>query len=445
MRFLLITLTFFGALLGSAQDQVILKNGDRFFGSVTALSDGRVEMLSPHSEAPLAIKSGELASLNFKEKDRSDLPTHAHQLNLRNGDVIPGKVTGLDAEVLKFETWFAGTLTVPRSQIKSVFYGITPQRLIYQGPNELKEWNENEEWAFQNGTLTSNSKSSAARDLDLPESFILRFQLQWQSSPTVRVHFCTTAESGPDNTDGYYLDFSNRGIALNRALPPAKEGEPHRIMTLGNSTKRSQDFANRQCSIELRVDRPSQRILFYLDDVFQGTFHDPHTAPQGGRVIFESISSVRHQISVSAIKLRAWDALTQRMRVEPRLDEKTDTLTTDDGDRYSGEILQRSSRGEASVISVKSPLLPDPIEIPESRSSILYFAEGSLPESKKGLFFLSLTTGGRLNLSRIQLGKTEVEGTHPWLGKLTLDRRIVSELSLFKEDRNGTRPEAAKK
>ncbi len=416
-----------------AQDQVSLKNGDQFIGTVEELSEGLIKLRSPHSTEPLEIKSDQLSKLSFREAPPEDLPSHSHQLNLRNGDIIPGKVTGLDPTALQFKTWFAGNLTIPRSQIKSLFYGIAPQKLLYQGPTQADEWNQSENWEFREGALTSNSRSSIVRDLSLPESFILRFQLKWESSPNARVHFCTSVDTGPENTDGYYLNFTSRGVDLFRVLPSEKEDQPQQLLTLGSSSKRTSDFHNNQGTIELRINRASRMIHFYIDDQLQGSFLDPQPAPSGSKVIFESLSSVRRQVSISAIKLRQWDAVTQRLRFEPRQDEENDTLTTDDGDRYSGQILNRIDENDQATFSVKSPLLSQIIHIPEPRSSILYFRQGDLPENSTGTFRLSLVTGGQLNLSEIQLGKDQLTGTHPWLGKLTLDRRIVSEVSLQKK------------
>ena len=422
-----------------AEDQVMLKNGDHFSGTVVGLSAGFVKLQSPHSTTPLEVKSQELQNLSFKEIPTSELPVDGHQLNLRNGDIIPGKVTGLDKDTLQLETWFAGPLSIPRTQVNSLFYGVAPQRLLYQGPASREEWDTNEEWEFRNDSLSSNSKSSISRDLELPPSFIFRFHLRWASTPNLRIYFCTDADTGQENENGYYLSFTSRGADLYRTLPPEEEGKPIQQLNLGSSSKRSRDFQNRQANVELRVDRVSRRIYLYLDDRLQGSFFDPHPAPSGTKIIFDSLTSVRRQVTISSIKLRQWDAITQRLRLEPRQDEKNDTLTTDDGDRYSGQIIKRVTTGDSSSFQVKSPLLPQAIQIPEPRASILYFKKGDLPKASEASFLLSLASGGRLKLSDIQLSSDKLSGTHPWLGKLTLDRRIVSEISLHQNPPSETK------
>ena len=80
------------------------------------------------------------------------------------------------------------------------------------------------------------------------------------------------------------------------------------------------------------------------------------------------------QITLSEIKLHEWDAVTQRLRVEPRQDEESDTLTTDERDRYSGLILERFDSGENSSFKVKSPLRAQSATIPEKCSAIHYLA-----------------------------------------------------------------------
>jgi hypothetical protein len=442
--FLLSALACFASQSAFANDLIILKNGDRFSGTIVGLSSGLVQIQSPHSDQPLSIVSDELENLSFEEVETIEAPAHSHQVNLRNGNVIPGEVTGLDAQNLQFKTWFAGPLSIPRSQIKSVFYGVTPQRLLYQGPDNLEEWDPDEPWEFRDGSLTSNSQSSIAQNLDLPDRFILRFHLSWPNSPSIRIHFCTDADEGKENHDGYSLYFSSRGATLQRALPPSTDEDKPQIQILGGSSKSTSDFKGRQTTVELRVDRITRRIMLYLDGELQGNFLDPNPAPAGKKVIFESQSSVRGQITLSEIKLHEWDAVTQRLRVEPRQDEESDTLTTDEGDRYSGQILERFESGENSSFKVKSPLLEQIVTIPEKCSAILYFAEGTLPKDSKSSYKLSLASGGEIDLSEIQLTKKSLTGKHPWLGKLTIDRQVVEKISRINEEKKTVSEEAPK-
>ena len=60
------------------------------------------------------------------------------------------------------------------------------------------------------------------------------------------------------------------------------------------------------------------------------------------------------------------------------------------------------------------------------------FAEVRFKGTRK-LYFayagLDLRPGGNLTLSGIQLGKEKLTATHPWLGEIRIDRRIMSSIS----------------
>ena len=172
--------------ISHANDQISLKNGDLFFGKVIALKGGLIELQTPHSELPLKILNKGLIKLNFSadssEKEApDDLPKNSQELYLRNGDSIPGEVIGLTPTHLSFQTWFTGLLEIPREQIDSVFFGVTPQRNIFRGPIGIEGWSQgnNGRWRYEEGALTSRDKGFIGRDLKLPENFIFGAEISW--------------------------------------------------------------------------------------------------------------------------------------------------------------------------------------------------------------------------------------------------------------------------
>ncbi|MGJ8695302.1 MAG: hypothetical protein ACSHYF_03230 [Verrucomicrobiaceae bacterium] len=416
------------SLTALAEDSVTFHNGDHLTGKVVGLSDGFIRLKSPHSEAPLEILSKELKSLSFEKRDLTELPTHPHQVNLRNGDVIPGEISGLNDKALELQTWFAGPISIPRNQIDSVYYGVTPQRLLYSGPKELNDWTHDDDWEFNKDTLRSNDRGSIGRNMNLPDRFIFSTVVSWQNSPNLRIHFCSDATDGQKNTEAYYLQLNSQGIQIYRNVP-SEDGKSSHPVILGGTTKRANDFTKRQALIEVRVDRSTNRIILYTDGERQGEATDPHPVPTGSNIIFESQSSGRQQATVSKIEIREWDAVTQLLRREPRTDKSTDTLATDEGDRYSGQILERIDHKGKPAFKVQSPLLEQAIFIPEDRSSVLYFAQDELPGEKKASYSLSLSGNGKLKLSEITLSDDKLQASHPWLGKLTLDRRALNAIS----------------
>lgn len=424
------------ALPALAEDLVTLKNGDHFVGKISGLSDGFIEIVSPHSEAPLSIVSEELHELSFARNEdttEAEDPLSQQQvINLRNGDSLPGEIIALDDKKLKFKTWFAGELSISRSQIDSIFYETAPQRLIYQGPKVLSNWKQDDNWGFNENAFRSNGRGSLSKDLELPEDFIYRFQLEWKSTPNLRIHICTSAELGRENKDGYYLSFNSQGLQLQRVLQD-KETDAARFLNLGRPNFSLDQITNRTATIEMRVSRSTHTIYLYVNQDFAGEFTDPGEPPAGEGVIFESQSSNRRQYTIQGIKLHEWDSKTRNLNREKHEKKSADTVATDEGDLYTGDIRKRVIVGENPIYEVKIDLADQPIPIPENRCSALYFKKEKLSEIPKSAYLLELSSGGSLSLSGITLGEKDMVADHPWLGKLKLDRQVLQELSRQKK------------
>jgi len=430
------SLTMASLCTAQADDQISLKNGDLFFGKVIALQGGLIELQTPHSEAPLKILNKDLIKLNFSashsaKETPDELPKNSQELYLRNGDSIPGEVVGLNKTHLSFQTWFAGLLEIPRDQIDSVFFGVTPQRTIFRGPIGIEGWSQenNGQWRYENGALTSRDKGFIGRDLKLPKNFIFGADISWESSPNIRIHLCT--DEAKPKTDGtgnsYLLNLNSGGVQVRRVMPAGTNGP--KFKTLITSTRAPGNKGSNTCQLELRVDRETRILQLYLNGEKLGQGIDPTDSPEGSALLFESMSSVGSDNSISNIFLHEWDTTTQLLRREPRAEDELDTLSVDDGDRFSGRILSYSPADPTKPFTVQTPLSPNPITIPLENCAVMYFTKGTNTPKSKGQYYLALRTGGKLSLSGIQLGADKLKANHPWLGELEIDRVVMLSIS----------------
>ncbi|MEN8695519.1 MAG: hypothetical protein ACN4GG_09675 [Akkermansiaceae bacterium] len=426
IRFTLLTSLF--SLPAFAGDIVALKNGDYFTGKISGLSDGLIQLVSPHSETPLQIVSDELKELTFAPVLASDTPKHRHLVNLRNGDSIPGDVTALDGKAVTLHTWFAGDLVIQRALIESVFFEAAPQRLVYKGPDEITEWQQDSGWSWDDHTYRASGSGNLSRDLQLSEDFIVSFDLSWRNTPSFRFHFCTDAQTGDDNSDGYYLELTSQGFALNRVIPDGGNGKAA-TQRLGGPITRANEFKMNKVRVEIRVSRSQKTIYFYLNGDYAGQYSDPNpTAPRGTNIIFNSRSSTSRQYTIDAIEIREWDSVTRRLNREKQVEDEADTLATDEGDLFTGVIHSRQVKDGRPFYQMKISLSERPFLIPEDRCSVLYFTKGEPTDPQQSPYQLSLITGGTLSLSEISLGDKSMSAKHPWLGELILDRRVLRDM-----------------
>ncbi|YCM44444.1 hypothetical protein V2O64_00230 [Verrucomicrobiaceae bacterium 227] len=414
-----------------ASDLVTLKSGDVFTGEVLALSDGIITLNSPHSETPLKVRNEKLQRLKFGDTNTDELPKNSQVLNLRNGDTLPGQIVGLSETQVSFQTWFAGQLEIPRDQIESLFFGVTPQTTIYRGPTDIAEWEQGNDrlWEIDNGRLRSRSSGTIGRDFDLPDNFIFSTRFTWVNTPNLRIHLCSDSitNAGDAGTNSYLLNANSQGIQIKR-VTPQENGRPQ-YKTLTSYEAPLRDMKDKAVDIEVRIDRSGRMLQLSINGEKLTPGFDPEMPPTGTHIVFESLSSGSRDIQIENIHLQEWDTKTQRFRAEPRTDEKSDTLTVDDGDRYSGTIVSFDPTSKDQIFVVKSPQSEQPISIPQANCSVMYFSKQEDQPESKGEYRLDLRSGGGLTLSGIKLGAQNLEATHPWLGNMTLDRRIMSSIS----------------
>ncbi len=200
----------------AAEDRISLKDGSTLRGNVRAIEgDHKIVVDSEFSSDPIELRGSALRSISF------DVETGEHHndpelLHLVNGDVLPGSLRALDDRQILFRTWYADDLTIERTHIRSVDFGVTPQKLVYVGPKPLSEWIDNDDWEWENGKLTCNTSGTIAAKNVLPRQFILRFRLEWESGPNFRIYFCDDFLKRTGNADRYYFEINSMGSQLKR-------------------------------------------------------------------------------------------------------------------------------------------------------------------------------------------------------------------------------------
>ncbi len=430
------SLLFATGLGAVANDRITLKNKDLFFGKVIALKDGLIEVSTPHSDTPLQVLNKDLLHLNFADADTGELEKNPQELSLKNGDSFPGEVIALSETHLTFQTWFAGALEIPRAQIESVLFGVTPQPTLYRGPKGIDSWTQSNEnkWKFTNGVLRSSGDGFIGKKLPIPENFIFSTTVAWTNGPNMKIHLCTDEESPNDKTtgNGYLIYVNTSEIQVQRVMAPKTPGSKDVYKTLITHTAKLRDLPSKQVQVELRVNRKSGSLQLYLDGRKLEQGIDPFEPPTGSCLLFEDMRLEGSDTRIRDLHIQEWDTTTQRLQLEPRAADNTDTLSVGDGDRFSGEILSFDPEKPEKPFTIKTALSPAPIAIPQEDCAVMYFAKGQDHPPSKGQYQLDLRTGGGLTLSGIQLGKEKLIASHPWLGQLEIDRRIMSSISKSK-------------
>lgn len=417
----------------AASDTLTLQNKDTIKGQVTAIDQGIVHLLSPLSTESLHFKSEQMSSIIFENETADVTAQHAGLVQLHNGDRFSGDLRELTENSITFDTWYAGSLNIPRRDIASLYLGVNPQELLYQGPNGLAGWEEINGWDFEENELISTGIGLISRKVGLPDQYIVTITLGSQNNPNCVIHIGNENANPRESSDEYMITFNASGLDLKRHAPDEKR----KYLAIENLQAPPAQMQNNEAVIELRVNRRTREILLYLNEEKIGRYLDPlKDTPKGPYISIESRSSERKGNIIKNVQIRKWDAVSERLQKESAPKDKSlDALTTNEGERYSGQVLSFDPAN--NTFQVQSPLAEQPITIPANKTAVLHFKKEktetgdnvNAQTAQKPLFKLLLTSGGELTLDSLHFENATMEASNPILGALKLDRKILQQIT----------------
>jgi hypothetical protein len=281
MRILLLILLNLAALAGycqeaakvprkSSRDAVTFKNGDTLLGSLSSIdftngiawtrSDALNEFrFKPDRVAELSIGGAivppEMVSSNLCS------------VQLNNGDQFQGELIHYDGQKLKLDTWFAGTLEFPKESLALVVPLGLPKPAVFSGPTGLEGWSIGKvnapglvdagEWLYHDHALYAFKAASIARDVHLPDSASMQFDLEWRGFFHIAValytEYLNPVNLGNKETEPKFGGFYSMQInPFSANLLPVKQTEPLRY--LGQASLQSLAQKN-SAHVDIRVSR----------------------------------------------------------------------------------------------------------------------------------------------------------------------------------------------
>ena len=417
-----------GVSAGAAD--VTLTGDGKLTGEVVAMDgSGTITLVSPFSSEPLLVNGSQVRSVDFGiTEDGSAVPDQ--RLELVNGDILPIRVEGLNDTMLLAASPDLGSFSVPREIVDSVRLGVVPERVVYDGTDNTDGWIRDpggaRNWEIGNGRYLVTGQGMISRDLALPEKFIVRFQLDWNSHPNFCIFLAGPSTPPTERANRYYLQFSGSGFEIRREMMGNARYTPIALLS-----RTPEQFPGSSLKVEVRVDRKAGILKLYLNGQLEGRYTDPVAdVPNGGQIAMLSQAPQDSEQTVSGLEILEWDDRADRHRSEDRGDGKTDSLIGRYGERFGGS-LTRILKGESGMVYLfKSDFQKEPVELPEQEVSTVFFAsadDGVRQDEPEGLI-LRLRGGGEMRVSACEFGGKTVKAVHPLLGKLNIDRAGITSI-----------------
>jgi hypothetical protein len=376
----------------SARDSIHFKNGDVLFGALQSIDTengirwNRPDALSEFSFAPEHISQLELSSLT-----RTNPPASSNlcQVLLVNGDQLQGDLISYDGQKLTLDTWFAGTIELPKSAVALIAPLGLPKPNLFSGPTGLEGWTmgrvqagalvDSGEWIFQNNAFYALKSASIARDVNLPESASIQFDLEWRGFFHIAValyteylHPINLANKENEPKFGGFYSLQINPFSAN--LLPVKQTEALRY--LGQASLQSLAQTN-AAHIDVRVNKSKRLIALLINGLLIRHWTDEDFAGTGSALRF--VHQGNGAVKLANLKITDWDGqFEEPITLTPN--KTADLARLKNGDRVPGNV--KTIRDGKLAIEAATSGQGTTLDIPISRVKQIELSSppGAIPQ-----------------------------------------------------------------
>lgn len=305
-----ITLTTIAATLAlavgiRAEDPGTLRflNEDSLTGRMISLDRDHIVWDSPSLERQATFFTAEIDDLMLDAAIRLPESSIGHEatLTLTNGDVLRGQLASVTEEEIALDTWYADRLIFRRVMVKDLAIREMPEYL-FRGPGALADWTQSAQtptWSLgEANSLVAASPGGIARDIPLPEEFILEFEVQWQGSFRLQLILFSDDATTTSPDQGYDIVFQRSSVNVRRRGERQWIGQNNRAMALQRDEK---------ARIRLHVSSRTGKIAYYLNDRIIDVWTDPDVDTENLGTTLHFLALDNSPLIISRIDISKWD------------------------------------------------------------------------------------------------------------------------------------------
>jgi hypothetical protein len=367
----------------SARDTLLLCNGDSLDGSLLSI-EARHGLLWKHADVaePVEFKLERVSQLDLHPPAPPDRGTnYPCKVSLTRGDVLEGSLVSCTRDTLCLQTWYAGQLKIPRKQVQSIyFFQTTPDIFTATGPEGWTQGAvtgalagavpgiEAGQWTFRDGAFYAGKSASIARDIKLPDTTDLQFDLGWSGSLTLSVALYTDSLqpiliADKDNAPKFGAFYSMRFQPLFVDVARIKQkvdlvSFPLAVVPAFSQTNR--------VHIDIRARKKSNTLALAVDGQWLQVWNDTNGfVGEGTGVRF--VHNGMGQVRLSNLRLAPWDGIWEADQTNlPPSDQDVAWLTNT---TTLAGVMESLADGKMTLRGKR-----DKVEIPLGRVRRLAFA-----------------------------------------------------------------------
>lgn len=478
-------------------DLLRFRNGDQLHGKFLGMGTGPVLLWQRQDVGePVRFELKNLRHAILRGGSPKQNVETLSQVELTNGDRIPGTITNLNESSITLDTIYAGKLEIPRQHVTMMAPNPLGGRAYYHGPFSGAGW-EMINSTHPRGTavvdqelLQKSPKPQPAADKNtppppalwklsaaawywqseqvgtalirrncLPDLSILRFELAWKNQLNLAIALNadfaglpkpTAGENqeaqhfSPNDSDSlpalfgnsYILQVHSNYMLIYRAII-GKDGQKS-VERIQMSNSRLRLGENAKAKFEIRSNRKTGAVTLFVDDEYITQWSPSDTEDQGQNAKPPLSNGIGFLAQLNECAVRISDIVITEWNGMPdsarsmQVDEQDIVLMTNGLDRIAGKAI-RISDDKNLVFESKHGLLNIPLE----SVAELRFARGQLAAyqaSGDQRLSIRLSPIGKLTGTPMATDQDSIHIKHPLAGdlKIAIDSAVMLELDSTK-------------
>jgi hypothetical protein len=421
--------------LGNASDSVLFTNGDFLYGKLISIGpQHQIRWQHPDATEPIEFRSTNITQIDLSSTRRSLEETNNCKVDFVNSDSIKGNLVSCDKDSVVLDTAYAGQLRLSRSMLESLVMIPRSQPAIFEGPTGLDGWTpgksiaipvgEAGQFSYRNGAFYATKAASIARDVHLPDTAQIEFDLVWKStlhmaialySDSLQPVSLASKESAPDF--GGFYSFQVNSSYMD--MMPIKKRDPLKSLgAIAVPALMQRDRAH----FDIRASKRDRKLALLINGVLVKEWIDPDGfAGEGTAMRF--VHQGQGSVKMSNIRIRPWDGQLEQPTPAPS-HRPSDSVRLADGTRFTGEI-ESINNGKLTIATGNST---PQISLAQLRQ--IDFASQSLSATQTNSQPVKVLLTPGYTISG-QLDNWNADGmtlTSPSFGKARIDSKAVSRL-----------------
>ena len=422
---------------GGNREALFFRNGDILFGALESIQPrGQIRWRHADVDQPIEFQPENVSEIRFPSRPSArPVGVNSSRLQLSNGDELEGIDLVLNDDQGTLQTWYGGAIAIPRKFIQGVVPLLPEGATLFEGPTGYEGWTIGKvvsalgdagEWKYSNGAFYATNAASIARDLNLPDSARIEFDLAWkgvfQLAVALFTDYLQPINLANKDTEPQFAGFYSLQLnSFSANLLPVKKNDPLRY--LGQVSVPPFNQKN-SAHVEIRASKLKRTVSLHVDGQLIKQWIDTEDfAGQGKGMRF--VHQGQGKVKLSGFRVAEWDGLGDE-KLTFNTDGKLDIAKLRNGDKVLG-LVQQIQGTNLTIATGDTKLV-----IPLSRVRQIEMAGQKVERlaadtsNARAVF----KRGGVVSLRLEKWEHGKVFGTSSTLGALAFDGTAFSRLEL---------------